>query len=49
MMEEALVQEPLAVALELEQRFHLFVASHRERARRWRGVWLEATTQPQRT
>ena len=40
MMEEALVQEPLAVALELEQRFHLFVASHRERARRlaWRLV-----------
>ena len=40
MMEEALVQEPPAVALELEQRFHLFVASHRERARRlaWRLV-----------
>ena len=40
MMEEALVQESPAVALELEQRFHLFVASHRERARRlaWRLV-----------
>jgi RNA polymerase sigma-70 factor (ECF subfamily) len=40
MMEEALVQEPPAVALELEQRFYLFVASHRERARRlaWRLV-----------
>ena len=40
MMEEALVQEPPAVALELEQRFRLFVASHRERARRlaWRLV-----------
>ena len=40
MMEEALVQEPPAVALELEQRFHVFVASHRERARRlaWRLV-----------
>ena len=40
MMEEALLQEPPAVALELEQRFHLFVASHRERARRlaWRLV-----------
>ena len=39
-MEEALVQEPPAVALELEQRFHLFVASHRDRARRlaWRLV-----------
>jgi RNA polymerase sigma-70 factor (ECF subfamily) len=40
MMAEALVQEPPVVALELEQRFHLFVASHRERARRlaWRLV-----------
>ena len=40
MMEEALVQEPPAEALELEQRFHLFIASHRERARRlaWRLV-----------
>jgi len=39
-MEEALVQEPPAEALELEQRFHLFIASHRERARRlaWRLV-----------
>ena len=40
MMEEALVQEPPTEALELEQRFHLFIASHRERARRlaWRLV-----------
>jgi RNA polymerase sigma-70 factor (ECF subfamily) len=39
-MEEALVQEPPAAALELEQRFHLFITSHRERARRlaWRLV-----------
>jgi RNA polymerase sigma-70 factor (ECF subfamily) len=40
MMEEALVQEPPTVTLELEQRFHLFVASHRARALRlaWRLV-----------
>jgi RNA polymerase sigma-70 factor (ECF subfamily) len=40
MMEEALVQEPPAAALELEQRFHLFIASHREPARRlaWRLI-----------
>ena len=39
-MEEAVVQEPPGVELELEQRFRLFVASHRERARRlaWRLV-----------
>jgi len=40
MMEEAVVWEPPVVELELEQRFRLFVASHRERARRlaWRLV-----------
>jgi len=39
-MEEALVWEPPAVELALEQRFRLFVASHRERARclAWRLV-----------
>ena len=39
-MEEAVVWEPPVVELELEQRFRLFVASHRERARRlaWRLV-----------
>jgi RNA polymerase sigma-70 factor (ECF subfamily) len=39
-MEEVLVQEPPTVAVELEQRFHMFVASHRDRARRlaWRLV-----------
>jgi len=38
MMGEAVVREPPGV--ELEQRFRLFVASHRERARRlaWRLV-----------
>jgi RNA polymerase sigma-70 factor (ECF subfamily) len=40
MMEEALVQERPVVELELEQRFRLFVASHRDRALRlaWRLV-----------
>ena len=40
MMAEALVQDPPVVALELEQRFQMFVASHRDRARRlaWRLV-----------
>jgi len=39
-MGEAVVREPPVVELELEQRFRLFVASHRERARRlaWRLV-----------
>ena len=39
-MGDAVVQEPPVVELELEQRFRLFVASHRERARRlaWRLV-----------
>ena len=39
-MGDAVVREPPAVELELEQRFRLFVASHRERARRlaWRLV-----------
>ena len=39
-MEEALVQERPVVELELEQRFRLFVASHRDRALRlaWRLV-----------
>ena len=40
MIGEAVVREPPAVEPELEQRFRLFVASHRERARRlaWRLV-----------
>ena len=40
MMGDAVVREPPAVELELEQRFRLFVASHRDRARRlaWRLV-----------
>ncbi len=39
-MEEALVREPPVVELELEERFRLFVASHRDRAQRlaWRLV-----------
>src|SRR5262249_44507383 len=39
-MGEAVVQEPPVVELDLEQRFRLFVGSHRERARRlaWRLV-----------
>ena len=39
-MEDAVVWEPPVVELELEQRFRLFVVSHRERARRlaWRLV-----------
>jgi len=39
-MGDAVVREPPVVELELEQRFRLFVASHRERARRlaWRLV-----------
>jgi RNA polymerase sigma factor (sigma-70 family) len=36
-MEEAVVKEPPIVELELEQRFHLFVALYRERA--WRLAW----------
>ena len=39
-MEETVVREPPVVEIDLEQRFRLFVASHRDRARRlaWRLI-----------